>query len=354
MCLKYGRGLLVAVVVAVSGAMQVVVAAESLPKTELKVVGSLANLAAYKDFEKPFWTQQIPEKSGGAIVPTIKGFDEMGLKGQEVMRLLNQGVMDIGATVMFYLAPDDPAMEAVDIAGMLPDVGSARAATDASKKFYGRVFREKYGLELLGIGTYPAQVLYCNVPIKGLSDIKGKKVRVGGRSQGELVEALGGKPVSLPFREVVIAMVNNTIDCAITGTLSGNAARWYIVSTHLYTLPLSWGQIAYAANSKKWSQLDPRVRSLIQNEVHRLEKEIWDAAAMQTDLGILCNTGDPKCTLKTKGKMILVSPTDADRAQLRRIVTETMLPKWAARCDAECVREFNNTIGKVVNLSAKK
>ena len=44
----------------------------------------------------------------------------------------------------------------------------------------------------------------------------------------------------------------------------------------------------------------------------------------------------------------------ADRAMLKKIVDETMLPKWAARCSAECVADFNATIGKAAGVVAKK
>jgi hypothetical protein len=33
---------------------------------------------------------------------------------------------------------------------------------------------------------------------------------------------------------------------------------------------------------------------------------------------------------------------------------ETVLPKWAARCSAQCVSDFNTHIGKIVGLTAKK
>ena len=46
--------------------------------------------------------------------------------------------------------------------------------------------------------------------------------------------------------------------------------------------------------------------------------------------------------------------TDADRAMLKKIVNEVMIPKWAARCSAECVKGFNDTIGKVMGVVAKK
>ena len=328
--------------------------AQDLPKTSLKVVGSISSLPPYKDFELPFWTRTLSEKSKGAITAEVKGFNEMGLKGPEVLRLMSQGVLEIGATVLAYLAADDPTNEAVDIAGLVTDVETSRKITEASKPMYEKLFREKFGVRLLGIATYPAQVIYCNGEIKGLTDLKGRKVRVGGRSQSELMSALGASPVTMAFGEVVPALQNKTVDCGITGTLSGNLAKWNEVTTHLLVLPVSWGQIAYAANQKSLDKLDARVRTLIETEIKTLEKSIWDAAALHTEQGYACNSGADSCTLGARGKMKLVMPSDADRALLKKIVNETMVPTWAARCSAECVAGFNDTIGKVVGIKAVK
>jgi len=49
-----------------------------------------------------------------------------------------------------------------------------------------------------------------------------------------------------------------------------------------------------------------------------------------------------------------VEATPADDALLRKVIDETMLPKWAARCSAQCVADFNGSIGKVLSLTAKK
>ncbi len=328
--------------------------AQALPKTQLKVVGSISSLTQYKDFEVPFWTKTLSEKSGGAITAEIKGFNEMGLKGPEVLRLMGQGVMEIGATVVAYLAADDPANEMLDIAGLLPDVATARKVTDSLRPVYEKLYREKFGVELLGFGTYPAQVLYCNGEIKGLADVKGKKVRAAGRSQSELIQALGGTPVTLAFGEVVPALQNKTIECAITGTLSGNAAKWDEVTTHLLAMPLSWGQIAYAANAKSWQGFDPKVRAVIDTEIKVLEKAVWDGADTFTQQGYECNAGTDKCTLGHKGKMKIVQPSAADRELLKKTLQDVTLPKWAERCTAACVADFNATVGKITGVMAKK
>src|SRR5688572_14220590 len=128
---------------------------------------------------------------------------------------MSSGALEIGATVLAYLAADDPTNEAVDIAGLITSVEQSRKATEASKTMYQALF-QKFGVKLLAAGTYPAQVLYCNAELKGLADVRGKKVRVAGRSQSELVEALGGTPVTMAFGEVVPAMQNKTVDCGIT------------------------------------------------------------------------------------------------------------------------------------------
>src|SRR3546814_9215248 len=89
------------------------VGAETLPKTQLNVIGTWSNLPQYKNFEQPFWTKEIPEKSGGAVTADIKGLNEMGLKGGEIGRLLKQGVIDIGSMTLGYMAGDDPRNEVV-------------------------------------------------------------------------------------------------------------------------------------------------------------------------------------------------------------------------------------------------
>lgn len=324
-----------------------------LPRTELKVVGGLSNLTAYQNNEQPFWTKTIPERSGGQVTATVQGFNEMGLKGPELLRLIGQGVVPFGTATLSYFAGDNPINEAIDLAGLAPDVATARTVTEAFEPVYSD-FYGKNRVKVLGISTYPAQVLFCNAPITGLADVKGKKVRTSSRTTGEFVQALGGTPVTMPFGEVVPALQNGVVDCAITGSMSGYSAKWYEVSTHLLELPINWNQQIHAANLNIWNQLDPKVQDFLQIQINGLVDQIWDAAARETQMGYDCNTGAAACDQAVKGNMTLVQPTDADRELLRQIATEVVVPKWAARCNEQCVQDFNDTIGKELNIVASK
>ena len=119
-------------------------------------------------------------------------------------------------------------------------------------------------------------------------------------------------------------------------------------------LPINWNQQIHAVNQKAWDKLDPNVRTLLQANVKTLVDNIWDAAARQTQEGYDCNTGAAACPFPVKGKMVLVQPSDADRELVKKVAQEAVVPKWAARCSAQCVKDFNATIGKTLGLTASK
>ena len=108
--------------------------AQDLPKTHLKVVGGLSNLTAYNDYEKPFWTKTVPEQSKGQVTADIKGFNEMGLKGPELLRLMSTGVVEFGTATLSYFASDNPINEAIDLAGLAPDVQTCLLYTSPSPR----------------------------------------------------------------------------------------------------------------------------------------------------------------------------------------------------------------------------
>ncbi|QIZ81783.1 TRAP transporter substrate-binding protein [Thalassovita gelatinovora] len=324
-----------------------------IQSVDLNVLGSVSFLSSYENYEQAFWNDRLPAASNGRIKAVVRGFDQMGLKGGEVLRLTGQGVVDISTTVLGYTASDDPRNEAADLAGLAPTVEAAHAIAEAYEPVLDSYFTEKYGVKVLATWPYPAQVFYCNTEIKDLSDIAGKKVRTGNRTLSEFVSALGGTGVTMAFADVIPALQTGVVDCAITGTLSGNSAKWFEVSTHLYALPVGWSTMVTAANLKFWNRLNPETQTFLQTELKALEDEIWVGAGQETQDGINCNVGADPCTVGVKADMTLVPVSEADRDLLDKITSDVILPKWAARCGADCVAEFNQTIGPVIGIKTE-
>ncbi|CAN1490130.1 DctP TRAP-type C4-dicarboxylate transport system, periplasmic component [Burkholderiaceae bacterium] len=322
--------------------------AQLLPQTELKVVGGLSSRPAYLEIEKPFWNHSIAERSEGAVTAQIKGFDELGLKGQELIRLMRQGVIEFGTIPLSYYAREASLFEAVDIAGLVPNQNIAKESINAFYPVLKHYLAATHQVKLLGVAPYGAQFFFCNVEIRSLADLKGQTIRTITRTQAELVEALGAKSIGLPFSEVLKALELKNISCAIGGAYSGYTAKWYRGSTHLYAMPVGWNQEVHAVNQKVWDSLDEPVQKFLESNIEFLIQNLWDFSDKLTQRGVDCNTGSKECLSMPRGQMRLVTPSNADIATIKRISTQKVLPKWSERCADACVTDFNQTIGKLL------
>lgn len=329
-------------------------AAQELPVTQLNVLGGLSTRAMYKDVEMPFWLKTIPAKSGGTITAEIKAFDEMGLKGPELFRLMKQGVIEFGVVPLSYNLSETPLYEGIDLAGMTPDVASARLVAKAYQPVMSKYLGASQQIKLLGISPYASQVLFCNVPVRSLSDLKGKTIRTVNRSQSDLMEALGAKNTSIAFNDVLSAFKKKKIACAVAGPMSAYQAKWYTAATHIYALPVGWNQEVHAVNQAAWDQLDPKVQTLLSQNITGLTDQLWDFSASQSQIAYDCLTGAKSCKLTAKGKMVLVRPTQNDINTVKKVAAQKVAVKWANRCSAQCLEDFNQSVGKALKITVKK
>jgi TRAP-type C4-dicarboxylate transport system substrate-binding protein len=325
--------------------------AHAQSKVELQVVGNLGITTQYKELEQPFWAKQIPEATGGRVTASIKPWNEMGLKGPEVFRMLGQGVFDVGTSQLGFVAGDNAINDATDLAGVSPDIETFWKVTQAFRPHLERHYEQQLKVKPLGMFSFQAQILFCRNEIKGLADLKGRKVRTSGASQADFVSYFGGSGINMAFGEVQQALQNGVIDCAITGTLGGYKAKWYDGAKYLYTLPINFGAGLSAMNMNSWSKLDAATQKTILAEYAKLEKAVYDQNVRENDLGIACNTGG-KCSEGPAAGMVLVKPTAADFELRKKALLEQVLPRWAARCGAACVSSWNDSVGKVVGLTA--
>ena len=316
----------------------------------LSVVGSWSGLPLHKEFEAPFWTETLPADAGVEVQMTT--FDQMGVEGADVFRLLDQGVFDVGMTVADYTVGDAPELEGLDVPLVATDAETARAMVEAARPWVAEIMRDRFGAELLAIAPYPPQVVFCNAPIGGLADLEGLQVRGSGRMTTKLLEALGAEGVNVAFSEVPGALERGVIDCAVTGSGSGYSAGWHEVSTHLLPLPLGgWDPVVTAMNLERWEALAPETQEAIRSAIaSEFEAPAWDAAAGSLATDIACLTGG-ECPMGEPASMTLVEATAEDEAAAREALTGTVLPDWAERAGGDWADRWNDTVGEVVGVA---
>ena len=326
--------------------------AQDLPKTQFKVIGLNSPTPVSIQDELPFWRKTIPEASKGAITADVTPLDQMGIDDKTILRLLKLGVMDFAGMDISKMAGDDPRFEACDLAGLTLDPDKARAACNAYRAVIDKQMQKNWGAKVLAFGGNTPQVFWCRAEVKGLDDLKGKKIRVFNNTMRDFLSGLGATAVSMAFAEVVPALNNGVVDCAVTGSLSGNTAGWPEVTKSLYNMSLGWSINVVAVNLNKWNALDDKTKAFLEAQFKAYEDKMWATIKTATMEAESCNTNKQPCTLGKLASIKLVQVSPEEAAAHKKLVEGGVLAGWAKRCGAECAKEWNETVGKATGFTA--
>ncbi len=323
------------------------------PKVAVQAITQVApNLPQYTRVDQPLLRDGMAKATNGRVEVTLSSWPERNVNGPEVLRLVRSGQVDIAAGPLTTVSGDVPLLDGVDLAGMNIDIKQARKVADAMLPVANKDL-ERLGIRLVATYPFSGQMLFCRKPIAGLADIKGLKVRTNGPSASDLVKSLGGQPVSLAFGEVYTALERGTVDCGITGAGSGNGVKWPEVTTHLYTLPVSWSTSGYYVNLGWWKKLDPAIREQFEKTFAEIQDAQWALGVEATTDGVACNVGQAAgCKVHTlvKRPMAEVKPEADVTAVLKKAVVDDVVPGWIKRCGDRCAKVYAEVIAPVTGI----
>ena len=303
----------------------------------------------YTRVDIPVLRDGTAARSNGRVQVQLSTHAERNLAGNEIVRLVRSGQVEIGAGTLTTLSGDVPILDGIDLAGLAPDINDARRIAEAVLPVANRDL-ERFGARLVAMYPFPAQVVFCRAPFTSLNDLRGRRIRTFGNSLVDFFTTLGAQPVSIGFPEVYSALERGVVDCAITGSGSGTAARWPEVSTHISDLPVSWAVAGYLVNLNWWNRLEPAVRDFMEATMKEVSNQQWALGLAATRDGIDCNIGRAAgCSIHNLAArpMTEVTASAADKAQAKEIFRTTVLPGWVRRCGARCGEVYNDVIAPI-------
>jgi TRAP-type C4-dicarboxylate transport system substrate-binding protein len=307
----------------------------------LRVIGGHDNVHQYRDHEVPFWTQRVPALTHGQVRAEIMPFDRGGIQGQHLLHLLRLGVYSFGTVPLGLASADDPELNVIDLPALNPNIATLRQTVARWRSHLQTILRDRYGVELLAIYTPSAQVVFCKTSFIGLEDLAGRRVRTSSVAQSELVEALRGVPLVIPFAQTMDAVRQGAVECVITGALAGNAIGLHEVMNYMSVEGVSWLVSVFVANQAAWAALPEELQDRLRAGLAELEKEIWESADRNTEEGLACNAGQLTCRNGRRGRMVIVNDRWSSNARRVQLLGEAILSKWIARCGSDCAEAWN-------------
>jgi TRAP-type C4-dicarboxylate transport system substrate-binding protein len=320
---------------------------------KLQVAGNLlATGLIQKNKEQPFF-ETLAKTTGLPIEVDYKPMDTTGIKDIEGLRVLRHGLFDIVTLRIAQVSRDEPFLLGLDIVGLNPDYAVARKVLEAYRGAFEKRLQDRYNAKLLGLWPFGPQVIFCKPQIGGLSDLKGKKVRVYDQSLAKFIEKIGGVPVTIPFGETQQALSLGVAECAITGPSSANSAGWPEVTNYFMPIGFQIAFNAYAINLATWDKFDAKQKETLAAAFTKLEDDIWTYSKEIFDDAVRCNVGRDPCTTVKKFAMKEVPVTEADLKLVREAVATVSLPAFAEVCDKSfpgCSAEWKKLLGAIAGI----
>lgn len=323
------------------------------PKVVIQAVTQATpTLPQYTRVDQPILRDGLAKASNGRIEVVLSTWPERNVSGPEVLRLVRAGQIDISTSPLTTVSGDVPILDGVDLAGLSTDIRQARRIADAMMPLANKEL-QRLGIKLVATFPFTAQMFYCRKPINSLADLKGLRIRTNGPSTSDLLKGIGAQPVSIAFGEVYTALERGTLDCSVSGASAGSSANWAEVSSHLYSLPLSWSVAGYFVNLAWWDKLDPAVRALMEKTFDDVQNAQWALGLEANADGIACNVGrNAECKIHkpVRKPMVENKPQAEAIAVVHEQLTESVLPGWFKRCGDKCLSAYKEVIAPITGI----
>jgi TRAP-type C4-dicarboxylate transport system substrate-binding protein len=198
----------------------------------------------------------------------------------ELIPAVVEGRAEIAPVLSAYLTDLMLEMGVLELPFMTGSIDEHRRVARTLRPFYEERMA-RHGLKLLTVHTWPSQQLFSNQPIRTLADWKGKKLRVYGAESADMVRALGGAPVSIPFGEVYTALQRGVVDGAVSSATNAEPMKFFEVSKYINYWYFSGASLEWlAVNRKAWDALPADLQTVVLEALTevRFEDQEWEDA----------------------------------------------------------------------------
>jgi TRAP-type mannitol/chloroaromatic compound transport system substrate-binding protein len=257
------------------------------------------------------WGPRLGVMSGGKLEVEVLPTRAV-VPHRETIDAVANGILDGDLNAVSYFSGRDPALAIIGdlIAGYdTPDRVQTLCMHGGGKEILQKLY-DKYTkgqVHVVGCGPYAKEALVSKVPINGVDDLKGVKIRSPEGLAAEVFKRAGASGVSLPFSEVYTALEKGIVDAADASAYVNNTASGMhkVALFPLYPGIHSMAVLQFIVNKDVWNKL---------SEAERMMLETWYYAA-DTSMRREADLQDRDLVAKDKaeGRLTVIDWSTEDR-----------------------------------------
>ncbi len=222
------------------------------------------------------WLPKLSEMTDGEVEIELLPI-ELVVGRRDTPDAVQNGILDGDYTAVAYFAGIDPGFALMGdlIAGYdRPEQLWNFCQREGGKEILQKLYDEHFpGVHVVACGTYNREAFVSTVPIEGVSDLEGLKIRAPEGMAADVFRRAGASPVALPSSETYGALERGVIDAADNSAYVNNDANGMhkIAKYPLYPGIHSMPFLQLTFNQDTWDSLTKAQQTII---------EVWWEAAL--------------------------------------------------------------------------
>ncbi len=220
--------------------------------------------------------EEVEKNSDGAI--EVEVYDSAQLyKDKEVPAAVGSGALEMGVASLTRYVGDIPAVDIFYQPFLFDTAEKVNAAVAKGSPIRDPIDKaiEGTGSTVLWWQAYGGAIMLSkDGAVKTPDDMKGKKVRVFGKTLGDFVTATGGAPTLISGSEQYLAYQRGTVDIGMTG-VSGVKSRklWEVMDTITITNHADI-EFVVVVNTEFWNSLSDEHKAVISTAAANAEADV--------------------------------------------------------------------------------
>lgn len=268
------------------------------------------------------WVPKLEEMTNGALSIELLPIESV-VPRRETPEAISAGILDGDLTSINYFSGKDPAFALMGdlIAGYdTPEQMMEFCATGGGKELLQKLFDAYYdGVHVVGCGSYAREAFVSTVPINGVADLAGLKIRAPEGLAADVFKRAGAAPVSLPGSETYGALEKGVIDAADNSAYANNDANGmhkiakYPLYPGIHSMPI----LQFTVSKEVWDELSPENRKALTDWYQMAYTGLIEATRKKDEELVARD--------KAAGELTIIDWPQAERDKLRAIAEKA----WA-------------------------
>jgi TRAP-type mannitol/chloroaromatic compound transport system substrate-binding protein len=232
---------------------------------------------------KKEWAARVKEATGGRVNIEMMPVGSI-VKHTETMDAIGSGILDGHVTATGYFSGKDPAFGLIgNTVGAWGDPNEMLlfmeqgGGTELLREMY-----QPYGLYFIGASATGLEAFVSKVPLDGVADLKGLKLRAPEGLVQAVFAAAGAAPVGLPGSEVYTSLDKGVIDAADYTVFSTNEQQgMHKIAKHpvypgFHAMPV----LDVSINLKTWNKMGADLQQILKMSVRDFARQMTSTLKM--------------------------------------------------------------------------